>query len=848
MGFLREFGKLPLATLFVLSFAGSIHGASEALNLAQTSAAPASARPKTEKSPKAKTPTQKPASSPKVSNPAASPKRQDSSPASKPAAAEMSRGSAPVGLPSGPSTIEDIVVRGNGRVEADAIIAMIKSKRGSPLMESTVREDLETLYNLGYFSDLRFFRKQNPGGVVLVIQVAEKPAITAIQYEGLSEVKEDDIKEKIETKLYTILNEATITSDLRAIEKVYADKGFYLARVSYSMEKTGANEVTLKYIVDEGGMVQVSDVSIVGNEYFSDAELIQKMASQPFTRASSYGSSALFKDDFIKNDLGLLQWIYKDYGFAEVQVAKPHQVMDPDRQFVRITYKVEEGMQFSVGSLELSGDLLFPKEELISAMKLKPGELFRHGRFLKDVEYLTDKYGDLGYAYADVNPIVTFDREKKLANINYEVTKGEKIYFGDMTIIGNTKTRDNVLRREFKVNDAELYSSTGLSDTRKELSRLGFFEDIQVLKERNSRDETVLDMKYKVKEKPTGQLQASIGYAPQQGGSSKAGFFGQGAYDEQNQSGRGYKTSFHAKWDGSRNYNLDLGFTNPRVNDSLWSAGTNLEYSHAVQQIISDVEAEEKRIGASVFVGRKIIEEIAGRISLQLQKTEQTSDQYLVDKFQMRGMQKSMIFSLFRYATDNNIAPTDGSEIRVDHRITGGPILGGDYRYQETSLDAAYFIPLDFSDTFRTYFRLSGNLSYIYSYLGSQVPFIERYRLGGYNDMRGYDWHALGPKFYMYRAPGFEPQVYNRGGDKKLLFQFEYFVPLIPEAGIKALGFMDMGRVYDDSELISLKDMSRDVGFGFRWQTPIAPFRFEWAYPIIDGKLGDPQPIFSIGF
>lgn len=221
---------------------------------------------------------------------------------------------APLKTVTGSNVIEDVVVRGNGRVEADAIIGIIKSKRGSELSDAVVREDMETLYNLGYFSDLRFFRKPTQAGVILVIQVAEKPAITAVSYEGLSEVKEDDIKEKLETKLYTIVNEATITADLRAIEKVYADKGFYLARVSYALEKTGANEVTLKYIVDEGGMVQVSDVSIVGNQYFTDADLIQKMASQPFTRASSFGSSALFKDDFVKNDLGILQWIYKDQG------------------------------------------------------------------------------------------------------------------------------------------------------------------------------------------------------------------------------------------------------------------------------------------------------------------------------------------------------------------------------------------------------------------------------------------------------------------------------------------------------------------------------------------------------
>jgi outer membrane protein insertion porin family len=163
-------------------------------------------------------------------------------------------------------------------------------------------------------------------------------------------------------------------------------------------------------------------------------------------------------------------------------------------------------------------------------------------------------------------------------------------------------------------------------------------------------------------------------------------------------------------------------------------------------------------------------------------------------------------------------------------------------------LDAAYYLPLDFSDTFRTYFKLAGNMSYIYSYLGEPVPFANRYRLGGFNDMRGYKFESIGPKFYMLRAPGFDPVAYNRGGDKKVMFQLEYFVPLIPEAGIKALLFADWGRVYDDNEFISTKDMARDVGFGFRWQTPIAPFRFEWAYPVVNGKLGDPQPIFSIGF
>ncbi|MCX6116580.1 MAG: outer membrane protein assembly factor BamA, partial [Proteobacteria bacterium] len=607
--------------------------------------------------------------------------------------------------------IDEIIVRGNGRVESDAISTIIKMKVGDELTESNVKDDMKTLFDLGYFNDLRIFKKSQGKGVAVIIQVSEKPAITQISYEGMTVVKEDDIKEKLETKLYTIVNESKISSDLRIIERQYAEKGFYLTKVSYELEKTGANEVHLKYIVDEGKMVQVADVVINGNKYFSDEELIQRMAGQPLTRSSTYGSEALFKEDFVKNDLGYLSYIYKDSGFAEVQVAKPNQIMDPDRRFVRLTYKVEEGLQYNIGTLDVSGDLLFPKEELINLMKLKPGALFRYSQFTKDIEMLTDKYGDLGYAYADVNPIVTYDKEKKLANINYEIAKGEKVYFGEMTIIGNTKTRDNVMRREFAVADSERYGSTNLSKTKREISRLGYFEDIQIIKERSADDETVLEMDVKAKEKPTGQLQASIGYTPPQGGNS-SGFFGQGAYEEQNQSGFGYQNSLRGKFTDENNYSLELGFTNPRVNDSLWLAGTSLEYSSNKEQRYTDVDVQESRYGASVFVGRKLIEEITARITYQLLKITEKSSSYLVDKFRGQGLQSSMIFSLARYDTDNNISPTEGSQVIVKQKFTGGPILKGDYKFMESSAEASYFYPIDFGDAYRTHFRLFGSVSY----------------------------------------------------------------------------------------------------------------------------------------
>jgi outer membrane protein insertion porin family len=746
--------------------------------------------------------------------------------------------------------VQELDVRGNAKVEKDAILTLLSTRKAAPIDKKTIQEDIEKLFELGYFSDVRIYKRAVEGGVALTIQVVEKPAITSIALEGNEEITEDTLKEKLETKLYTIVNEATIMGDVRMIEKQYAEKGYYLARVTYTLEKKGANEVSLIYHIDEGGKVLVGSVEILGNQFYSDADIISGtpgLASRPFARQTAFSSSSLYQDDFVKRDLEYISFIYRDQGFAEVKVAKPFQFLDVDRDFVRLTFQLEEGLQYDVGTIDVSGDLLFTKEELFEEMRLKPGDLFRYSRFTKDIEMLVDKYGDLGYAYADVNPKTQFDRDKRIVHINYEITKGEKVYFGKMTILGNTKTRDNVIRREFEIADSELYSGTGLTNTKNNINRLGYFEEVQVIKERDEKQQNLLNLNVKVKEKPTGQLQAAIGFTPSQG-TEGSQWFGQGRYDEKNQFGRGHSTNLTAKWNGEENYSLDLGFSNPRVNDSWWSAGTSAFYSNEKKRAVDEVLIEEKRFGGSVFIGRRIIELIRFRVTYRLQKIMRKSDEYMLPRFAEEGLASSAIFSILRNDVDNYIDPTSGSEITLSQNFTGGEILKGDQQYMETTLDATAYLPIDFSETYRTYFKIHGVLAYIYPFGDEPVPFPERYRLGGYNDLRGYDYWDIGPRFSLLRAPGGRRTTINKGGDKKMFYQLEYFMPLIPEAGIKSLVFADAGRVYDDDEAVVFSDMYKDVGFGFRWITPIAPFRFEWAYPIIDGQLGDMNIIFYIGY
>jgi outer membrane protein insertion porin family len=747
------------------------------------------------------------------------------------------------------SIVNSVTVRGNMRVETEAVLTIITSKVKEAFSEERIKDDIIKLFELGYFADIRVYRKNLETGIELIYEVKEKPAIIAIEYEGFENVKKEDLEKKLETKIYTIVNEDTIKNDLEIITKEYAEKGYYFASVDYTLVEESPNETKLVYKAVEGDIVKVADVKILGNAYFSDVQLVNLLALKPADRISAYSSMAsLYRDDFLKRDTEFLSYYYRDNGFMEVKVAKPIVIMDKARDFVRVNFELEEGLQFQVGTIDIVGDMLYPKEELMELMQLKTGDLFRLSRFQKDVDMLVDKYGDKGYAFADVNPKTQYNRETTPPTIDlvYEIAKGEKVYLGDFYFVGNTKTRDNVLRRELDVTDASLYSGTRLRETKRNIERLGYFDEIQMIRERDEEDPSLLHYKIKIKEKPTGQLQAAIGYQPGQSKVEQQWFF-QGKYNEENQSGYGWKTSVAGRWNGGRNYSLDVGFTNPRVNDTQWSLGLNGFLQNTVRSITTDVDIQERRIGTSVTIGRRIIELIRASISYSISKITTTSDSYIIDRFREDGINSNVTFALSRNSTNNFIDPSEGSKLRVAQTYAGG-LLGGDFEYQESAAEADYYFPIDFSDTFRTYFHLRGVTKHIYPLHDKAVPVNERYRLGGPNDLRGYDWSSVGPHFNIMRDPGGSVTRYNKGGDKQLFYQVEYFVPLIQEAGIKGLVFFDAGRVFDDDEPLSLSDFKRDYGFGFRWVTPLAPFRFEWAYPM-DGEDGDDMKfVFSLGF
>ncbi len=755
--------------------------------------------------------------------------------------------------------VSEIRIEGNQRLEKQAVLNSLLTKLGSQYESSKVAKDIMALYELGLFSQIEVYRTAGTSGtIVLTYKVSEKPSIVDIKIVGASEIKKEDLEEKLSISNFSTVDEKEISQNIDNLKKEYQSKGYYLAQVSSRLEDQEKGKVHLVFDIIEGEKVKIGSVSLVGNNFISDGEIMDKFASQPVSRISSISSGSVFNQDLLARDKELIGFLYREEGFAQVKVSDPIMVLDKDKKYARIVYEIEEGSRYKIGSVEFAGDLIFDDlkagKDLIEIegkrnFLLKTADYFKYTNISKSVEYLVDRYGDDGYAFANISPLTNFNEKDKTIDFTFQFERGEKVYVGRIDIVGNTKTRDNVIRREVLLSEGDLFSGTKLRNSKKEIERLGYFESVQVIRNRDEKVNGLVNLVIRVKNKPTGQLQASIGFNPSDN-TSQSRIFGQGKFEEKNLGGKAWAALFNARWNTGDNYQLNLEFSDPRINDSIWSGGASLFFNSQVTPLFqSGLDVQQKRVGVSLTLGRKVIERIRASLTYRLENITLASDQFLLDRFVEEGTSSSLTLGVSRNVTNNFLDPSEGSRVTLAQKITGGPVLRGDHEYMETTLSGAYYYPIDFTDTYRTYFKLSAKFGYIYNYRKERVvPFFERYRLGGPNDLRGYSFQELGPKVGIFTSPGYPATSYNQGGNKNMVFQLEYFFPLIPQAGLKGILFGDAGRVFDNAEDWSFKDLNYDIGFGFRWITPVAPFRFEWAYPIENGKIGEGQPILSLGF
>lgn len=717
-----------------------------------------------------------------------------------------------------------VLVAGNKRIESDAIKRVIKTEPGDVYLAKSLSEDLKAVYSMGYFEDIRIEAEESPEGKVITFIVKEKPTIRHIRFKGNTVYSDEDLAEKIDIRTGSILNIFKVRKNIKTIEELFKEKKYHNVKVTYNISQLKQNQVDLEFVIEEGEKFLVKSIMFEGNRAYDDKTLKKIMKTSEKGFFSWLTSSGDLNKADLDLDVAKITAFYHNNGYIESRVGEPQ--IEYQENWIYITIKIDEGPRFKVGKVDITGDLILPREELLEKVKISGEAYFNREIVRNDMLVLSDLYSDEGYAYVDILPRIDKDHDKLIVNITYVIEKKKQVYFEKIIISGNKKTRDKVIRRELKVIEQELYSGRSLKRGVRNLYRLDYFEDVKVNTVRGSSDDKMI-LKIDVTEKPTGMFSFGGGY------SSVEHLFVMASISQRNLFGRGQVLQLKGEWGGKTN-RYNLSFTEPWLFDIPLSAGLDLyNWQTDYDTYDKDSQGGGVRFGYTVYdytrVYLKYTHDIAEIKNLEKDENgDYTAPQSIVG-LEGTNVTNSISTTLRYDSRDRMFNPTEGSDHRITLEYAG---FGGDIAFTKYLAETGWFIPL-FKETVGF---LHGKIGFVKENPEGKLPDYERFYLGGINSLRGFGWHDIHELEKVSELGG--GQYVEIGGDKFVQFNVEYLIPLVKDAGIIGVIFFDAGNVYNDNEDIDLNDLRESAGYGFRWYSPIGPIRLECGY-ILDRHEGE---------
>lgn len=706
-------------------------------------------------------------------------------------------------------TIARIEVEGNEILGSDVVLLRIRTQQGQIYDPQVVNEDVRRLFDLGYFDDIVIRVEDTTEGKVLTFVVKERPRVQAVSVVGAKEISDSDIIKAMSTRTGGVINPKILSEDLAKIRELYRQKGYYLAEVDYNLEQTDPRQARLNITVNEGNRLYIREIDIQGVESLDVDDLKSELALAERGILSWITGKGILREELLERDAAALEAYYANRGFLDARVGQPE--VEYLEEGIRIIFKVQEGERYKIGSVAFKGDLLQPEEDLRNLIELDElqaeDEYFDRSVLRKDMQALTDNYTEYGYAFAQTDVEMDVQPDELLVNVVYVLEKSSLVYIRRVDIQGNTKTRDNVIRREMRLGDGDLFSGTKLSRSNERLVRLDFFEtvDIETVATENPNE---LDLKVTVKEKPTGMISAGAGY------STLDQLFFTGTIQERNLFGRGYNLAFRGTFSG-RSTLYDITLINPSWEDTLLSVGGDLYYW------IRDYKDYDRK----VIGGRARFSYPLGEYTnlywnyrlehYEITEVEENAAQRIKDA-EGKKWASSLYAAIGRDTTDRRFNPSKGTVNILSVEYAGG-ILQGDDNFIKAEYDTNFYYPL-FWDTV---FHWRGNVGFLFDNQGKEAPVFERFYLGGIDSVRGYPGWEISPR---------DPETNDRiGGVKQFFTNFEYLFPLNQEMGLVGLVFFDAGNTWDDGESFGSK-LYKSIGTGVRWYSPLGPLRLEYGY------------------
>ncbi len=727
--------------------------------------------------------------------------------------------------------IQDIQIRGMNVMDPDTVLMRLTIRKGDTPDANAINEEVKRVWEMGYFSDVQASME----GRTLVFTVVEKPRIDKIRVEGCDDLDEDDILGAMGTKTGTVLNEQMIADDMQKIAELYHKEGYYLAKVDYHLEnRPSAKGAVLIVNVKEGNKLYIKEVNVEGLKEINRGDLDKYMALKPRGLFSFFTGTGVLKDEYLERDTNAIAAYGLNEGFVDIQVSAPEVSYKDDGIYVNFT--VHEGPQYNVRSVSFSGDVIDNDEAMAEIVEMdsvaEKHDHFSISVMQEDSKKLTEYYTTFGYAFAEVDTRVNkADDGSSQVDIEYFITKKQRVFIRRLTVEGNVKTRDNVILREMRLGDGDMYDGAKLRRSTERLNRLRYFSAVETELVPTGNDDEV-DLKVKVKESNTGALMGGIGYSTYYDVGVTASIM------ERNLFGRGYWLQLQGFFSWRISSGV-LSFTNPRLYDTDLSVGNDLYYTRQYWD-----NFKKETVGDTVRVAYPIGEYTTVGAAYRLERYY-LSDVYegaspYIRKYKGINWTSALSARITRDTTDSRERPTKGTITRLWSEY-GGNILGGTDNFFKIVGDWQGFASITPEHTFHVRTRLGA----IFENSEDEIPVFERFWVGGMDTIRGYSYSDLSPRDYKYN----NDQI---GGDRMGVLNLEYIWMFQKDMGLALVPFFDAGFNIDSKTMAQDFDKywAASAGLELRWRSPMGDLRIAYGIPLVqdyDAEMENGRLEFSMG-
>ena len=716
--------------------------------------------------------------------------------------------------------VKDIRVEGLQRTEAGTVFSYLPVKVGETMTEEKAQQALRALFATGFFRDVRLEVEND----VLVVLVEERPAVAQIDFVGVKDFDNETLRRIMRDAGLSegrIFDRSILDGAEQELKRQYLSRGRYAADVQTTVTPLERNRVGISIAVSENDVARIRSINIVGAQAFRESALLELFVLRTPGWLTWYTKLDQYSKQKLAADLETLKSFYQDRGYLDFNVESTQVSITPDKRDIYITVNITEGEKYTVTEVKLDGQLLLPREELTKLVLVKTGEVFSRQRLTESTKAITDRLGNEGYAFANASAVPQIDREKRTVAFAIVVDPGRRVYVRRVNVAGNTKTRDEVIRREMRQLEGSYYDASKIQLSKSRIDRTQYFKEVGVETAPVAESADQVDVNFTVEEKPTGSFLIGAGF------SSVDRVVVSGSISQANVFGSGKFLAVQVNT-GKVNRAYGLSYVNPYFTVDGVSQGFDVYKKRVNASSLSVGAYTTDTLGGGVKFGYPLSETeainfgiVAEHVKLGLFDTSPASYKNFATVFGTSYTYGSGLLGWSSDRRDSAIMPTRGA-------LTGASIeaAGGDLQYYRINITENWFRPLSRTVTL----ALSGDLGYVYGLSGKPVPFFKNFYAGGPGSVRGYKAFSLGLQ---------DAQSNVLGGTRKISGSAELLFPMPgaqQDRSLRLTAFVDAGQVYAASQKLALGDLRYSAGVGLAWSSPFGPLKLSFGQPLNSKK------------